>query len=271
MSQLILTQSLVPLEGADPLESIRIASELSHAMQEEARLRAEHKETETGMNKVSDSFRPLFPGPLADLNMVEQEIQIIQSEIQELLFAQNKPEVEEDTADDDEEFIEDFTHEEKKTQKARKKAVREIYGKISNLCHPDKTLKLDPELRDRLHAIFIEAKEAYENVQFEYMLELHVEAVLTRSGKTEEQVKEDKKEKLEMLYGSIQRLEAQLAHLRQHPIYVVYDLHQNGHINQAKGVYRQILGGLQHQKDMELSQLKRQLHSMKENNTWSIF
>lgn len=259
-----MNTQLAVIDGFDPEEEITLAHELSEAIKAENEIKKELHTVDTGMEKVSVSYRKYFPQQMQSLAEVEMALYEISSKIADLesenFEEPEKPEPEENT-----------NPEEKKDKKTKKKQVREHYGKISKLCHPDKTAKKDKELRENLTQLFIQAREAYKQGDLELLLSIEVEVTLLLSDRSEQQIKEDRKAKLQALKRSIYTMRNDLDQKKLHPIYYVYDFDKNGQVDQAKAMYAQLMDHLLSQKRAELRELQASLMKKRSDQFWSTF
>jgi len=256
-----MNTSLAVIDDYNPETEIHLSFKLSEATRQEKELKERVDTLHQGMEKVGTSYRSYFPNMLHILFELDEAIRETEAQLFDLNSDENESE--------EQPFSSELPEPDKKTKKQTGKAIRESYGKISKLCHPDKTSNRSESMRIRLKDLFIAARQAYKDKDIDTLLDIEATVTLLLSGRTEQQVKVDKKKRLEHLQSRINSLYFQLEDVKTSPIYFVYDFDRKGDKLNAKSIYAQVLEFNIQQKRRALHDLKGRIHSKQNDQYWS--
>tara|TARA_B100000700_G_scaffold88627_1_gene99953 strand:- start:71394 stop:72272 length:879 start_codon:yes stop_codon:yes gene_type:complete len=260
-AQLPVPTFLPVLYAGDPDYEKTLDDRIAETSAKMESLRAKRKSIENEMERVSMLYRAQFPNVAQGIIAADEEIAEAQTELMLLL---GNPEGDESAPEGEEdEQPEDVSHDEKKARKARKRNSKDIYGKICNLCHPDKNKGLEQDRLDELTELFIEATDAYKARNLERLIEIYATVMALRSGKSDHEIAEEKRKRLEYLLDTVEGQQRQIDQLREHVVYHVMELHNSGNRGRAKSIYGQVFRHMLQERHSMLNGIRSEIAKIK--------
>lgn len=236
--------------------------QLSEASSTVKSLREERKRIEREMERVSSIYRSHFPQAATAIAEAEDQINDAQAEMMSLL-SDTSTEDSEEGQTDQETPPEPESHERKQWRKKRKRNSKDVYGKICNLCHPDKNKGLEKDKLDELTDLFIEATGAYKMKDLDRLVEIYATVMAIRTGKTGDEIEQEKRQRLEHLRSAVEGQKHQLEELKQHIVYHITSLHNDGKRGEAKSIYGQVLSHMLNERRSMLNGIKAEIAKLK--------
>lgn len=215
------------------------------------------------INQCGDKYKLYFPEMLSALQDIDSELEGLRRQIAML---------EDESAEEpDAPEQEEATAEQPSSVKEKKKAARLIYGRISNLCHPDKTRGLPEELREQLTHLYITARILYKHKNEDGLLTIYAEAMTLRSDGTpgsKNRVKETVRALVEALRKQLQNMHDNTESIKHHPMYHVYRFHSDQQYDKSKALFHQILKATYRERELQRDELQKELWARRNDAEW---